>query len=312
MAYRYRRARVENDPTRVDIYETATTIVVRSPKILALVDEFHLITGAKWDWKEAVWHFPLSHSQLVRWAVTKCCAHLAIFDGGARVWAGGGAPPAAAPPPPPAPAAPPVQAGGMLGMAQAILNNPASTPRQIDAARRMLAAAAPPAPVAPMAGSGPLMVAMMVTATAAMLDFPYDGSWELRQALKAISCPIGWQKFDPATKLWSFPAAQAAAVRAACRATPDVVLEEEAAPEPAPAPSVSFGPVNARTSEAAARAVLGVPPEADHAAVKRAFRTASKSAHPDRPGGSHARQQEVNAAWAVLDALLSAPPAIAA
>lgn len=46
--------------------------------------------------------------------------------------------------------------------------------------------------------------------------------------------------------------------------------------------------------------ILGVRRDATEADVKRAYRRASKHAHPDREGGSHERMQAVNAAYAVL------------
>jgi len=45
---------------------------------------------------------------------------------------------------------------------------------------------------------------------------------------------------------------------------------------------------------------LGVARDADADTIKRAYRRASKGAHPDREGGSHRHQQEVNDAYAVL------------
>lgn len=57
----------------------------------------------------------------------------------------------------------------------------------------------------------------------------------------------------------------------------------------------------------AARTLLGVAPGADEHALRKAFRTAAKQAHPDRPGGDAARFR------AVLDAyhhLRDAPAAV--
>lgn len=45
---------------------------------------------------------------------------------------------------------------------------------------------------------------------------------------------------------------------------------------------------------------LGIPPDADAAAIKRAYRKRSSESHPDKAGGSHEAQQAVNVAYAVL------------
>ena len=45
---------------------------------------------------------------------------------------------------------------------------------------------------------------------------------------------------------------------------------------------------------------LGVPPDADPTAIKRAFRRAAKHAHPDREGGSDDKMAKINDAYAVL------------
>lgn len=52
-----------------------------------------------------------------------------------------------------------------------------------------------------------------------------------------------------------------------------------------------------------AREVLGVAPLATQAELRRAFREAAKSAHPDRPGGSAERFREVTDAYHLLQHL---------
>ena len=51
----------------------------------------------------------------------------------------------------------------------------------------------------------------------------------------------------------------------------------------------------------AAQELLGVPPEASAVEIKRAFKQKSWEVHPDRPGGSTAAQQELNAAFNLLN-----------
>jgi hypothetical protein len=46
--------------------------------------------------------------------------------------------------------------------------------------------------------------------------------------------------------------------------------------------------------------VLGVPPSADPATVRRAYLDLARQHHPDRHGGDAARMRAVNEAWAVL------------
>lgn len=46
--------------------------------------------------------------------------------------------------------------------------------------------------------------------------------------------------------------------------------------------------------------ILGVKPDATLDEIKRAYRRASRSAHPDRNGGDGTKQQEINDAYAVL------------
>lgn len=63
-----------------------------------------------------------------------------------------------------------------------------------------------------------------------------------------------------------------------------------------------------------AREVLGLPPLASQAELRRAFREAAKTAHPDRPGGSAERFREVVEAYHLLQHLkptarTSQPPA---
>lgn len=59
---------------------------------------------------------------------------------------------------------------------------------------------------------------------------------------------------------------------------------------------MSLGDIN----EDAARALLGVAPDADEHALRKAFRTAAKLAHPDRPGGDAARFRAVLDAYHTL------------
>jgi curved DNA-binding protein len=67
--------------------------------------------------------------------------------------------------------------------------------------------------------------------------------------------------------------------------------------------------VAARTMDARrARAVLGVRGGADEAALRAAFRTAVKAAHPDRPGGDAARLREVVEAYGLLKAAPAGEP----
>jgi curved DNA-binding protein CbpA len=47
--------------------------------------------------------------------------------------------------------------------------------------------------------------------------------------------------------------------------------------------------------------VLGVPPDADAAAIKKGYRRASAKAHPDRAGGDPEQMATVNRAMAVLE-----------
>lgn len=63
-----------------------------------------------------------------------------------------------------------------------------------------------------------------------------------------------------------------------------------------------------------AREVLGLPPLASQAELRRAFRDAAKTAHPDRPGGDAERFREVVEAYHLLQHLkptarTSQPPA---
>jgi hypothetical protein len=46
--------------------------------------------------------------------------------------------------------------------------------------------------------------------------------------------------------------------------------------------------------------VLGVAPDADAAAVRRAYLALARRHHPDRAGGDAARMRTINEAWAVL------------
>jgi curved DNA-binding protein CbpA len=46
--------------------------------------------------------------------------------------------------------------------------------------------------------------------------------------------------------------------------------------------------------------VLGLPPDADEAAIKRAYRKAAQSSHPDREGGDPERFQRIQLAYDVL------------
>jgi curved DNA-binding protein len=68
-------------------------------------------------------------------------------------------------------------------------------------------------------------------------------------------------------------------------------------------------------SVAQARALLGISPNADAAALRAAFRKAAKSAHPDAPGGDAARFRAVIEAHKLLQAHLASPivfpPAVA-
>jgi len=68
----------------------------------------------------------------------------------------------------------------------------------------------------------------------------------------------------------------------------------------------------AKLSPHAARAVLGLAPDASPHAVIGAFRAAAKAAHPDRPGGDAARFREVLAAYRLLQSLPRLPALIAA
>jgi curved DNA-binding protein len=62
-------------------------------------------------------------------------------------------------------------------------------------------------------------------------------------------------------------------------------------------------------NEDAARALLGVAPGADEHALRKAFRTAAKLAHPDRPGGDAARFRAVLDAYHTLRDAPAAMPA---
>jgi curved DNA-binding protein len=67
--------------------------------------------------------------------------------------------------------------------------------------------------------------------------------------------------------------------------------------------------VAARTMDTRrARAVLGVRGGLDEAALRAAFRTAVKAAHPDRPGGDAARLREVVEAYGLLKAAPAVEP----
>lgn len=46
--------------------------------------------------------------------------------------------------------------------------------------------------------------------------------------------------------------------------------------------------------------VLGVPPAADDATVRRAYVALARRHHPDRQGGDAAKMRDINAAWATL------------
>jgi len=58
-----------------------------------------------------------------------------------------------------------------------------------------------------------------------------------------------------------------------------------------------------------ARRLLGVGPGAEGAVLRRAYLTAVKASHPDRPGGDAARLRGVIAAYALLKAAPTNPPA---
>lgn len=62
----------------------------------------------------------------------------------------------------------------------------------------------------------------------------------------------------------------------------------------------------------AARAILGLAPDAAPHAVIGAFRAAAKAAHPDRPGGDAARFRQVLEAYRLLQSLPSLPAVVAA
>lgn len=57
----------------------------------------------------------------------------------------------------------------------------------------------------------------------------------------------------------------------------------------------------------AARALLGVGPDADERALRKAYREAAKRAHPDRPTGDAALFREVQAAYRLLQDALARP-----
>jgi curved DNA-binding protein len=57
----------------------------------------------------------------------------------------------------------------------------------------------------------------------------------------------------------------------------------------------------------AARALLGVGPEADERALRKAYREAAKRAHPDRPTGDAALFRDVQAAYRLLQDALARP-----
>ena len=57
----------------------------------------------------------------------------------------------------------------------------------------------------------------------------------------------------------------------------------------------------------AARALLGVGPDADDRALRKAYREAAKRAHPDRPTGDAALFREVQAAYRLLQDALARP-----
>jgi curved DNA-binding protein len=61
----------------------------------------------------------------------------------------------------------------------------------------------------------------------------------------------------------------------------------------------------------AARAILGLAPDASPHAVIGAFRAAAKAAHPDRAGGDAARFREILAAYRLLQSLARLPAVIA-
>ena len=60
----------------------------------------------------------------------------------------------------------------------------------------------------------------------------------------------------------------------------------------------------------AARAILGLAPDASPHAVIGAFRAAAKEAHPDRPGGDAAKFREVLEAYRLLQSLPRLPAVI--
>ncbi|MDR6626319.1 DnaJ domain-containing protein [Caulobacter segnis] len=57
----------------------------------------------------------------------------------------------------------------------------------------------------------------------------------------------------------------------------------------------------------AARALLGVGPDADDRALRKAYREAAKRAHPDRPTGDAALFRDVQAAYRLLQDALARP-----
>lgn len=61
----------------------------------------------------------------------------------------------------------------------------------------------------------------------------------------------------------------------------------------------------------AARTLLGVGPDADERALRKAYREAAKRAHPDRPTGDAARFREVQAAYRLLQDALARPTTFA-
>jgi curved DNA-binding protein len=66
----------------------------------------------------------------------------------------------------------------------------------------------------------------------------------------------------------------------------------------------------AKLTPDAARAILGLAPDASPHALIGAFRAAAKSAHPDRPGGDAARFREVLEAYRFLQHLPRLPAVI--
>ncbi len=64
---------------------------------------------------------------------------------------------------------------------------------------------------------------------------------------------------------------------------------------------------NATLSAASARRLLDLPPDADVAALSRAYRLAVKAAHPDREGGDAERLRQVIEAHRLLKSLAGTP-----